>query len=215
MTAARVDTRHEYAGLEAIYLWIAAVVFAVVALAIAVAVIRYRRRGHDQHPGGRDEHNLLEGIYVAVLAAIAAFLVGATFAVEDRTDRVTDRPGLRVDVSVAQWNWRFSYPAAGVTSFRGPRTQTILTVPTGTEVAFHATSRDVVHSFWVPGTRFKRDVFPHSTTTFDLMWKHPGWYRGECAEFCGVLHADMRFSVHALPPAAFRRWLAAQRRRAG
>lgn len=175
-----------------------------------MAVVRYRRRSSDHHPTGRDERKLLEGAYVVVLVLIAAFLVGATFTVEDRVDPLPRHPGLRVDVTAGQWNWRFAYAGTRVTSFRGVHGESVLTVPTGTEVAFHATSRDVVHSFWVPGTRFKRDVFPHTVTVFDLMWPHAGSYRGECAEFCGLLHADMRFRVHALPPAAFRAWLARQ-----
>lgn len=213
MSAAAVDTRHEYAGLETIYLAIACGVFVVVAGAIAIAVLRYRRRGDDHHPSGRDERNLAEGAYVVVLALITAFLVGATFKVEDRVDHIAR--GLRVDVSAGQWNWRFTYPASGVTSFRGPKRPAVLTVPTGREVLFHATSRDVVHSFWVPGTRFKRDLFPGTTTRFDVMWRRPGWYDGECAEFCGLLHGDMRFRVHALPPAAFGAWLAARGRARG
>lgn len=200
------DTRHEFAGLETIYLAIACGVFVIVTGAIAIAVIRYRRRRDDQHPSGRDERKLLEGAYVVVLAVVTAFLVGATFRVEDRTDRVASG-GVRVDVSAGQWNWRFTYPGTNRASFRAAHGQTVLTVPTGREVVFHATSRDVVHSFWVPGTRFKRDVFPHTTTRFSLMWRHPGWYAGECAEFCGLFHGDMRFRVHAIPAAAFRRWL--------
>jgi cytochrome c oxidase subunit 2 len=206
-----VDTAHQYSGLETIYLAIASVVFALVACALAVAVIRYRRRSRDQHPTGKDERNLAEGLYVAVLVVVTAFLVGATFTVEDRVDRLDEHPQLRIDVVAAQWNWKFSYPGKGVSSFGGSRGTAVLTVPVDTEVAFHATSRDVIHSFWVPERRFKRDIFPHTTTVFDLMWTKPGWYGGECAEFCGLLHGDMRFRVHALPRDEFDSWLATQR----
>jgi cytochrome c oxidase subunit 2 len=204
--AAAVDTRHEYAGLEKLYLAVAAAVFAVVFLAITIAVLRGRRR---DRASAKDERNVLEGAYVVVLTLVAALLVAATFRVEDRVDRVSR--GLRVDVTAGQWSWRFAYPGAGVSVFRGPKRPAVLTVPTGTEVLFHATSSDVVHSFWVPGTRFKRDLFPRTTTRFDVMWRRPGWYDGECAEFCGLLHGDMRFRVHALPPAEFRAWLAGAR----
>jgi cytochrome c oxidase subunit 2 len=207
LTTLAADTAHEYSQLETVYLAIACGVFVLVAAAIAIAVVRGRRRAR---ASGSDERNGLEIAYAVVLALVAAFLVAATFRTEDRVDRVAR--GLRVDVSAGQWNWRFTYPAAGVTVFRGARRPTVLTVPVGREVELHGTSRDVVHSFWVPGTRFKRDLFPRSTTRFSVMWSRPGWYDGECAEFCGVFHADMRFRVHAVSPAAFRAWLAGARK---
>jgi cytochrome c oxidase subunit II len=206
-----VDTAHEYSTLETIYLAIACAVFVAVALAIAFAVLRYRRRRADELPKGKDERDLAEGLYVVGLILIVVFLVGATFKTEDKTDRVVKNPGLRVDVVASQWNWKFVYPQSGVQVFGGSNRNPTLMVPTGTEVAFHGTSRDVIHSFWVPGTRFKRDLFPHTTSVFDLMWPKPGSWDGECAEFCGLLHSNMRFEVHAVAPAQFRAWLAGQR----
>ena len=206
-----VDTSHQFAGLETIYLWIALAVFICVLTAILVAVIRYRRRSPTQYPTGKDERNLVESFYAFGLVCIAAFLIAATYHVENRVDHVTKNPGLRVNVVAAQWNWKFIYPGTGVSSFTGASTYPVLTVPTNTEISFHATSRDVIHSFWIPATRFKRDVFPHTTTYFDLLFDKPGWFAGECAEFCGLLHSQMRFRVHALPPAQFKSWLASQK----
>jgi len=124
---------------------------------------------------------------------------------------VAKRPGLEVVVTAAQWNWRFSYPAYGITQQSTPTRPAQLVVPTGTAVHFTATSRDVIHSFWVPDRRFKRDVFPRSNTSFDLSWSKPGFSRGECAEFCGLLHANMSFVVDAMAPADFRAWAEAHR----
>jgi cytochrome c oxidase subunit 2 len=210
-----VDTAHEYSGLETIYLSIACAVFVLVWGTIGFAIIRYRRRRADERPQGKDERSVAEGIYVVVLILVTAFLVGATFTTEDKTDRVARDPGLRVDVIGAQWNWKFVYPQQGVTVFGGSNRNPTLTVPTQTEIAFHGTSRDVIHSFWVPGTRFKRDLFPHTTSIFDLSWPHAGEWDGECAEFCGLLHANMRFKVRAVSPADFQRWAAQQRAAAG
>jgi cytochrome c oxidase subunit 2 len=205
------DTAHEYSRLETIYLSIACGVFVLVALAIAFALIRYRRRRDDQHPTGKDERDVPEGLYVLGLALIAAFLVTITFRTEAKTDHLVAHPGLRVDVIGAQWSWKFVYTGTGVQELGTPSHLPELVVPTGTEVAFKGTSRDVIHSFWVPGTRFKRDVFPRTTSTFDLEWPKAGTWDGECAEFCGYLHANMRFRVRALPPAQFRAWLASRR----
>lgn len=205
------DTRHEFAALESVYLPIAVAVFAIVALLVVYALIRHRRRREDQIGSQRKENNPLELAYAAVLVAIVVVLVTLTFTTEDRTDAIAKRPGLRVLITAAQWNWRFSYPAYGITEQETPAHPATLTVPTGTIVHFTGTSRDVIHSFWVPDRRFKRDLFPRNNTSFDLTWTKPGFARGECAEFCGLLHANMDFQVEALTPADFRAWVAAHR----
>src|SRR2546423_667155 len=140
-----VDTRHEYSDLAHLYLPIAVGVWLVVFLAVSFALIRYRRRGDDL-PAQREESNAAELVYAFGLACVAALLVGATFSTEDRVDRVSARAGLEVKVTAAQWTWRFSYPAYGVTEPGTDTRPALLVVPTGTTVHFTATSRDVIHS---------------------------------------------------------------------
>jgi cytochrome c oxidase subunit II len=111
-----------------------------------------------------------------------------------------------VQVTAARWNWRFTYPDYGVT-VAGSQVPTLV-VPTGTDVVFTGTSQDVIHSFWVPEMRFKQDVFPDSTVSWHLSFPHPQMaISGECGEFCGLLHASMRFFVNAVSPAQFRQWI--------
>jgi cytochrome c oxidase subunit 2 len=205
------DTRHEFAGLESIYLPIACAVFAIVTLLVAYAVIWRRRRGPDQIGNQRKENNPVELGYAAALVAVTAFLVAITFSTEDRTDAVAKQAGLEVKVTAGQWDWRFSYPAYAISEQGSSAHPAQLTVPTGTIVHFTGTSTDVIHSFWIPERRFKRDVFPRNNTRFDLSWPKPGFSRGECAEFCGLLHANMGFVVDALAPADFQAWVAAHR----
>ena len=69
------------------------------------------------------------------------------------------------------------------------------------------TSRDVIHSFWVPNLQGKRDLIPGYTTAIWLQADRPGVFRGQCAEFCGLQHAHMAFDVVAEPEADFERWL--------
>jgi cytochrome c oxidase subunit 2 len=205
------DKRHDFAGLESVYLPIAGAVFAIVTLLVLYSVIRRRRRGPDEIGSQRKENNPLELAYAGLLVAIVVFLVALTFATEDRTDAITGRPGLEVKIAAGQWSWRFSYPAYGITQQSTPLRPAQLVVPTGTIVHFTGTSTDVIHSFWVPDRRFKRDLFPRNNTRFDITWTKPGFARGECAEFCGLLHANMDFVVDALSPADFRAWVAAHR----
>jgi cytochrome c oxidase subunit II len=205
------DTRHEFAGLESVYLPIAFAVFGIVTLLVLFALVR-RRRGRVGELGSqRKENNPLELAYAGLLVAIVVVLVILTFTTEDKVDAVAKQPGLEVKITAGQWDWRFSYPAYGITQQSTPTRPALLVVPTGTEVHFTGTSTDVIHSFWVPDRRFKRDLFPRSNTSFDLAWTKPGFARGECAEFCGLLHANMDFEVEALTPADFRAWVAAHR----
>jgi cytochrome c oxidase subunit 2 len=83
-------------------------------------------------------------------------------------------------------------------------------VPAGREISFAITSRDVIHAFWIPSERFKRDAFPDRVNHFDLVFAQPGGHEGECAEFCGLRHTNMRFRVLVLGEADFNRWLAVQ-----
>jgi cytochrome c oxidase subunit II len=205
------DTRHDFAGLESVYLPIAGAVFAIVTLLVVYALIRRRRARIGELGSQRKENNPLELAYAAVLVAITALLVTLTFTTEDRTDAIARGPGLEVKISAGQWSWRFSYPAYGITQQSTPARPAQLVVPTGTVVHFTGTSTDVIHSFWVPDRRFKRDLFPRNNTRFDLSWSKPGFARGECAEFCGLLHSNMDFVVDALSPSDFRAWVAAHR----
>jgi cytochrome c oxidase subunit II len=201
-----VDKRHEFSALESIYLPIAIAVFAIVCLFILYALVRRRRQ-----PSQRTEHNPLELGYATLLVLIAAVLVYLTFTTENRTDAVAKQPGLEIDATAGQWSWRFSYPRYGVTVEQTPTRPAEILVPTGTDVNFTGTSQDVIHAFYVPERRFKRDLFPGRNSKFTIMWPKPVSDLGECAEYCGYLHAHMSFHVRAVAPAAFRAWVAAHR----
>ncbi len=87
-------------------------------------------------------------------------------------------------------------------------------IPTGQPVVLELVTRDVIHSFWVPKLHGKVDLIPGQVNEIEIRADTPGVYAGECAEFCGVQHANMRLSVIAQPPAEYDAWLAAQRREA-
>jgi cytochrome c oxidase subunit 2 len=203
-----VDTRHEFSHLSQLYFPIAAAVVAIVFGAVFFALVRYRRRD-GRAPSRRSEANVAEAIYAVVLVAVAVVLISATFKTESRVDRGSRNPVLRVKVVASQWHWRFDYPAYGVSEVGGDFSPATVVVPAGQPVRFELTSIDVIHSFWVPAVRFKRDAFPNRSTSFTLVF-HAGRHRGICAEYCGLRHGDMSFGVRALPPGQFRAWLASQ-----
>jgi cytochrome c oxidase subunit 2 len=203
------DTRSDYLNVQRVYLPIALAVFVLVVGVVAFALVRYRRRSDDEFPQQRSESRL-EYVWAAFLVAIAAFLVGWTFHTENREDAVAKTAGLRIHVVGSRWKWRFDYVDRGFSVIGTETSAPTLVVPAGGRVLFTITSPDVIHSFWVPARRFKRDAFPGSTTRFNMLWKKPGFDRGgRCAEYCGVGHDTMLFNVRTLPRAQFEAWAAA------
>jgi cytochrome c oxidase subunit 2 len=199
-----IDTRSEYDSLAALYLPIAIVVALLVFGAMGFALIRYRRRP-GREPSKRTELPVVEGLYALVLAGIIVVLIAATFSTESKVDSVAPDPAAKIDVTAFQWGWRFTYPGTGVTVVGDQRQPPTLMVPTGETVQFRLTSHDVIHAFWIPELRFKRDAFPARETTFDLVFDEDTI--GRCAEFCGLHHAGMTFQVAGLAPADYERWL--------
>jgi cytochrome c oxidase subunit 2 len=120
---------------------------------------------------------------------------------------------LQVTVEGKQWWWQFSYPDAKVV------TADEMIIPTGRDVFVHLTACDgtgatktcnVIHSDWVPELSGKKDVVPGQENTLTLNADKPGTYLGQCAEYCGLSHANMRFRVIAKSPADFQQWLSEQ-----
>lgn len=204
---ALIDTRHEYGHLFSIYVPIAIGVVAVVWLLALFAVLRYRRRRAEQAADWR-ENNPLESGYAVLLGLVVVFLLYLTFTAEHRVDTVSarERPALVVNVTGAKWEWTFRYPRYGITQRSGTVGRQPLVVPTDEPVRFNLSSADVIHGFFIPEVRFKRDLFPENTQTVTLSFPNAGTFQAACAEFCGLRHADMTFVVRAVSPAVFARW---------
>jgi cytochrome c oxidase subunit 2 len=200
------DTRHQFAGLFSLYEWVTIVTAAIVFGAVLFAAVRYRRRP-GREPSARTEANTVEIVFALVLAGVIALLVHATFTTENRVDAIASNARQRVEVTAFKWGWRFTYPSAGVSTVGDNVRPPTLHLPVGEPVVFAQRSQDVVHSFWVPALRFKRDVWPDATTRFELTVDRAGVYHGACAEFCGLHHTDMTFTVVAESPERFERWL--------
>jgi cytochrome c oxidase subunit 2 len=203
------DTRAEFTSLFSLYEWVMIVTAAIVFGVVLFAAWRYRARpGHG--PSGKSEANVVELVYALVLVVVVAVLVTRTFTTENRVDAVASSPKREIRVTAFKWGWRFSYPGSGVSVVGDDRHPPSLHLPVGEPVVFVERSQDVVHSFWVPALRFKRDAWPDADTRFELTVGRPGVYAGHCAEFCGLHHTDMNFTVVAESPDRFERWLAGQ-----
>jgi cytochrome c oxidase subunit 2 len=108
---------------------------------------------------------------------------------------------LQIDVKGRQWQWDISYPGTGI------QLANQLHIPAGIPVAMHLSTADVIHSFWVPRLGQKLDVIPGRTNILRLQADKPGIYRGQCAEYCGLEHAHMTFTVIAHTQENFNFWL--------
>lgn len=111
---------------------------------------------------------------------------------------------MEVYVMGKKWMWKFAYPD-------GPNAIGVLRVPVGRPVKLLITSRDVIHDFYVPAFRLKKDAVPGRYTQLWFTATEPGSYEVFCAEYCGTGHSMMRAEVIAMKPDEFDQWLAAQR----
>jgi cytochrome c oxidase subunit II len=173
------------------------------------SVFRYRAKDDEHIPRQLEIHVPLEILYTAVPFVIVAVLFGVTFQAERKIERRATADVLQVDVTGFQWQWRFAYPAQGVTLIGAPTAGEVrdpgptLVLPVGRPVRVVLTSTDVIHAFWVPDFLFKKDNVPGRRNEFDVTVDTPGEYVGRCAEFCGLNHDRMTFRVKAVPADQF------------
>jgi cytochrome c oxidase subunit 2 len=189
------------ANLYNITLVIAAIVFILVEGLLIYITIRFRRRPTDTElPPQIHGSNPLEILWTIVPAiTVTALFIGVLITLTNETEARSPNPAVTVDVEGFQWQWTFRYP-------EGPE----MVLPVGEPIRFRLSAKDVIHSFYVPQFFYKKDVIPGRINEFEVNIDQPGTYGGQCAEFCGIGHADMFFTVRAVPRAEFDAWVAEQ-----
>jgi cytochrome c oxidase subunit 2 len=202
---ARSDFAVELDGLFWNVFWWAVVVFLIVETLLLVAIARFRARPGAAMPKPVHGHTLLEIGWTLAPALILVFIAVPTMRTIFSTAGHAAEGALRVEVIGHQWWWEYRYPTLGVS------TANELHLPVGTPVQVEMTSADVIHSFWAPGLGGKRDLMQGRTNRIAFRADSTGEYWGQCAEFCGASHANMRFTTVVLAPDAFDRWVAGQR----
>jgi cytochrome c oxidase subunit II len=198
-----------------VYAVIAIGVFVLVLGLVLLMAVRYRARADAPQASRVSDAPRLEALFVLALGVVAAFLVAFTFIHESKSDAaLAPHRGLVVRVTAAKWHWSFFYPAYGVSELGTDSSPPTLYVPLHTNVDFQLISTDVIHAFWIPTIDFKRAAYPAFTQYFTLSFDKPGFVRraGVCAEFCGLLNAEMRFNLDVMSPDQFAHWLATNRR---
>ena len=191
-------------GLYRQIFWWAVVVFVVVQTALVVTVIRFRRRPNQPEPRHVYGNTFAEVAWTLAPAVILVFIAVPTIQTIFRVSGRAAPGALQVEVIGHQWWWEFRYPELGLV------TANELHLPQGREVALAITSADVIHSFWAPRLHGKRDALPGRTTRLAFTPDSVGTFLGQCAEFCGESHANMRLRVVVQPAADFEAWAARQ-----
>ncbi len=190
--------------------WAAAAVGALIWGLVVFCVVRYRRR-NDELPSQSPENIPVEILYTVTPLVIVAVLFVFTVLTQQRVVALSDDPDVVVNVVGFQWSWQFEYPEEEVTVVSNGVDPPRMVLPVGATVRFNLESPDVNHSFWVPRFLVKRDLIPGIDNQIDVEVTEAGEWEGRCAEFCGLDHYRMQFSVAAVAPAEYTAWLDEQR----
>lgn len=208
----------------------AAGIFLAVEGALLFVILRYRRRTtpDDVLPEQTHGHTGVEILWTLIPFLIVAFLFFLSWQALGRVVADPAQPAaLRVKVVASQWCWKFEYQDAGVTvqvpavNAKGQNCRDdqgnppTLVVPVGQRIRLQLHSVDVIHAFYVPQFLSKLDVVPYADerrdNVFDFTPFAVGEYRGQCAEFCGLAHAEMMFAVSVRSQADYDSWLTEQK----
>ena len=183
---------------------LAVVVFVVVHVVLLVTLIRFRRREGGPAPRRIYGHTGLEVAWTMAPAFILVLIAVPTIRTIFSTASRPAGDAIVVEAIGKQWWWEFRYPDLGIV------TANELHIPVNRTIEVAISSTDVIHSFWVPRLGGKRDAIQGRTTRIFFRPDSVGEYLGQCAEFCGASHANMRFRVYVEEPDAFDRWVAQQ-----
>jgi cytochrome c oxidase subunit II len=193
-----------------ITLWVTLFLFVTVGGALAFATWRFRQRKGDDPdyiPPQSHGHPLVEVGLVVASAALLVVIAIPTFGgilLKERVPEQYAADAIEVNVTGYQWWWGFEYPEHGF------HTANELVFPAGRAVKLSLRANDVIHSFWLPKLAGKTDLIPGQVNTMWIKADEPGYFWGQCAEFCGDSHAYMLFRAKALPEDEWQAWLQRQ-----
>jgi cytochrome c oxidase subunit 2 len=204
------EQAHTVFSLLELMTWVCGIMYAAVLVFLGWGIWRARRRIQGApmvEPADIGLNRSLK-IWAAVVVAGLTVLITASFFAERSLASARLQQAMIVRVTGHQWWWRIEYrdPATG----KWIETANELHLPIDATARIELGSADVIHSFWVPNVAGKMDVIPGRANTIFVTPRRVGWFRGQCAEFCGAQHAHMAFDVKVETPAEFAGWLKGQ-----
>jgi cytochrome c oxidase subunit 2 len=200
---------HHIEWLYWVIFWIVTAAFVLTIVAFARASARTYSRSEDMLPIIRDEagdRKAAWAVGTAITVTVLTLFVVLFLSVitGKKVAGMSSSNPVTIQIIGHQWWWEITYP--------NPQAdQTVVTaneihVPVGKPVVILTNSADVIHSFWAPSVHGKRDLIPGYSSAFWIQVDQPGTYPGRCAEFCGLQHAHMGFSIIAEDEATFEAW---------
>jgi cytochrome c oxidase subunit 2 len=201
--------------------WVTFAIFVLVGSTLAYATWKFRAKTDaDEHaeppPQGHGNPLVELGLIGASVLALVIIAVPTLKAIWYTHDVAPEDKANAYEINATgyQWWFRFEYPAEQATVEGATKTPLVtgneLVIPAGRPVRINLRTVDVIHSFWVPKLAGKVDMIPNRANFLWLKADKPGYFWGQCAEYCGDSHAVMRFRVIALGQDEFQQWLARQ-----
>ena len=188
--------------LLSVMIVLSAFVFSLVMVMLFYALWKFKAKPGDESDGEPIHGNTrLEIAWTLIPTIIVLFAGGYSWKVLDEIENPKDG-ALTVSVFSQQFAWSFAYPGKEYAYSEGE-----LHVPVNRQIQFKMHALDVIHSFWVPEWRIKKDNVPGITTTAVVTPDRLATYQLVCTELCGFGHATMRAKVVVEPPAQFRKWV--------
>jgi cytochrome c oxidase subunit 2 len=181
---------------------LSAFVFSLVCVMLFYALWKFKAKPGDESDGEPIHGNTrLEIAWTVIPTIIVLFGGGYSWKVLNDIEKLDKNP-LTVEVFSQQYAWSFGYPGKDMAWSQGE-----LHVPVNRQVQFKMHAQDVIHSFWVPEWRIKKDNVPGITTTAIVTPDKVGTYQLICTELCGFGHASMRAKVVVESPGRFQKWV--------
>jgi cytochrome c oxidase subunit 2 len=200
-----LDPTGPKSNVVAVAWWIlfgVAVFVCVLVIVMTLLAVFLRRRARKVSTS--DARGFVMGFGVIFPAVVLAATFGLSIVTIAKNADPPTTPGSTVEVIGHKWWWEVRYPGTPAV------TANEIHVPVGTPVRLRLETADVIHSFWVPQLMPKMDLIPGRINDTWLTADKTGSFRGQCAEYCGLQHAHMAFSVVVQQKAAYQRWLADQ-----
>lgn len=189
--------------LFGIHLKLIAFLFALVVVFMLYSIFAFRSEPGDLSDGQHIHGNTKLEITWTVIPLIIVAVMGYIGVVTLRDVTASSPDEMVVEVTGAQWSWRFDYPEQGLTSAE-------LVLPVNQPIRFEITSTDVIHDLWVPEFRVKQDAVPGAVNLLRVTPTVVGNYKVRCAELCGLRHSQMLADVRVLERSEFDNWVGAE-----
>ena len=194
---------------------IAGVVFVGVMGAVLLISWKFRTKADDDAEEFPEQVQGRTGLEIGWTLLPALILAGVAVGTVATIINLNHKEPNAIEVQVAgqQWWWQYKYDLNHDGNFDGPEditTATEMVIPAGTPIQVTTTSNDVIHSFWIPGLNGKKDAVPGIRSSLKLEADTAGIYRGQCTEYCGLSHANMRMLVRSVSAADYDSWVTNQ-----